>query len=112
MHMIDTVQKGFLAVQRAGASKLGDTLDALVAAGLDITSAFNSKMGTVFDRAHTVRHFGPLLFQAPVGPVSRQSSGLGGRAARCRRAERHSNARNRRSTCHERHPATAGGGEF
>jgi hypothetical protein len=66
MDMIDTAQKGFQAVQRAGAGKLDDALDALVAAGLDITSAFNSKMGTVFDRAHVVRYFGPLMFQAAV----------------------------------------------
>jgi hypothetical protein len=66
MDMIATAQKGFQAVQRAGAGKLDQTLDALVAAGLDITSAFNSKMGTIFDRAHVVRYFGPLMFQAAV----------------------------------------------
>jgi len=37
-----------------------------VKAGLDLTAAFNSKMETVFDRAHVVRYFGPLMFQAAV----------------------------------------------
>jgi hypothetical protein len=64
--IIDTATRGFESLRKANTGNLDEALDAMVAAGLNLTSAFNTKMGSLFDSAHVVRYFGPLMFQSAI----------------------------------------------